>query len=186
MLWARSNLHAGGLLLHAAGQVDQAILHQAVGRVIVASSGRACGRGPRVGSTWSVVEQRIARRLRIADKADAAGPGLGDLAAAHRDAAVVVVDEDRVAADLIDEAVLQRAILRARRRRSPRRDRSPSRERSSGSLVSMTVRAAWRKVSPAQRDESHRACSSLPRNSTRLRRRVASTVALARSSPAGG
>ena len=39
--------------------------------------------------------------------------GLGDVAAAHRDPAVVVVHEDGVAADLVDETILQRTIFRA-------------------------------------------------------------------------
>ena len=63
--------------------------------------------------TLVVVEQRAARRLRVADKTDAARAGLGDLRAANGDAAVVVIDENGVAADLVDEAVFQRAILRA-------------------------------------------------------------------------
>ena len=37
--------------------------------------------------------------------------GLGDVAAADGDAAVVIVDEDGVAADLVEEAIFQRAIF---------------------------------------------------------------------------
>ena len=46
-------------------------------------------------------------------KATPLPPALGDVAAAHGDSAVVVVDEDGIAADLFDRAVLQRAIFRA-------------------------------------------------------------------------
>ena len=53
------------------------------------------------------------------------------------------------------------------------------------SRFSMKVRAAWRKVSP--RSERNRTgLSRVPRNSTRWRRRTASKVAFATSSPAGG
>ena len=44
------DLHAGGLFLHAAREVDQAIVHQAVGRDSWRSSGRACGRA--LASDW--------------------------------------------------------------------------------------------------------------------------------------
>src|ERR1035437_10802087 len=59
--------HAGGLFLHASGQVNQAIVHQAVRRVIIAfRSGRAVNFVKLLNPP--IVEQRTARGLRVADK----------------------------------------------------------------------------------------------------------------------
>ena len=56
-------------------EMDQAILDQAIGRVVVGLRPR---RAVEVGGllTLAIVEQRVPDRLRIADEHDAAGPGL--------------------------------------------------------------------------------------------------------------
>ncbi len=68
---------------------------------------------------WSFQSRGHAGGVAVADERHAVGAGLGDVAAAHREAAIVVVDEDGVAADLVDEAILQRAIFRAREEDGP-------------------------------------------------------------------
>src|ERR1017187_3162280 len=92
--------------------MDQTILHQAVRRIIVAPrSGRTVNLVKFLGLV--IVEQRTARGLWVADKTNSARAHLRDLCSANGEATVVIVDEDGVAADLINEAVFERAILRA-------------------------------------------------------------------------
>ena len=93
--------------------VDQAVVHQAVGRVIVASWDRASVECSQTLGLIVPIRARIADGSRIADERHAVAARLGDVAAADRHSAVVVVHEDRVAADLVDEAVLEGAVLRA-------------------------------------------------------------------------
>ena len=98
--------------------MDQAVFHQAVGWVVV---------GERAGNAVDlfelvdlvVVEQRGSDRFGVADKTDAARPGFADLATAKRDPAVVVADNDRVAAGLIHQRILQRAVFRAVKKNRP-------------------------------------------------------------------
>lgn len=106
------DLHRCRLLLHAAGLVDQAILHEAVARVVVAF--RARRPVDRLFALPLVVlEQGVAHCAGIADERDAVGTGAVDVTAPYRDPSVVVVDEDGVAARLVDDRILDAAVLRA-------------------------------------------------------------------------
>ena len=106
------DLHAGGLLFHPTGQVDQAVLDQRIGGVV---GGQRSGRAVECFELQGlvVVKKRISHRLLVADEADAAGAGLANFAAANGDAAVVIINKHRVAADLVDECVGERAVLGA-------------------------------------------------------------------------
>ena len=78
------------------------------------SSARACGPESPGVCELVVPVAGHAGRIAIADEGHAVGPGVGDLAAADGQPAVVVVDEDGVAAHLVEEAVLQRGSPRCR------------------------------------------------------------------------
>ncbi len=105
-------IHSGSLLFHPPGQVNQAVIDQAICRVV----GRAWTRGAvKVLELvhLAVVEQRVACRLGVSDKTDPARPGFGNVAAADRDPAVVIVHKNGVAADLVQKTILQRTVFRA-------------------------------------------------------------------------
>ena len=106
------NFNPGGLFLHAASKVDQAIVHQAVRRIMVGFRSRgAVDLGQLVN--LAVVEKHTAGCLRVANKTNPTGTRLGNLGSANDDAAVVIVHEYAIAAHLIQKAVRQRTILRA-------------------------------------------------------------------------
>ena len=67
------NRHPGGLLFHPAGEVDQAIVHEAVGWIVVGQRSRLAVEFLKL-VLLVVVEQRGTDRLRIAEKTDPARP----------------------------------------------------------------------------------------------------------------
>ena len=86
------DIHAGSLLFHAPGEVNQAIIDQSIRRVVL----RAWTRGAIEVFELihlAVVEQRVARCLRVSDKADATRSSFGNMAATNGDSAVVTVYE---------------------------------------------------------------------------------------------
>src|SRR5882762_5178665 len=104
------DIHSRSLLFHPPGQVNQAIFDQAIRRVVL----RAWTRGAvEVFEliNLAVVEQRVACRLRVSDKADTTRPSFGNLAAAYRDSAVVMVHENGVATNLVQKTILQRTVF---------------------------------------------------------------------------
>ena len=92
--------------------IRQSSTRQSAGIVVGLGAGRAVDVRRATGTDRS--NRRGTRAAsRSPTKATPLAAGLGDVAAADRDAAVVVVDEDGVAADLVDEAILERAVFRA-------------------------------------------------------------------------
>src|SRR5260370_26573303 len=63
------------------------------------------------GQLLAILEQRRAHCRGVANKRDAVGPRLIDMAPAQNDAAIVIAHEDRIAAQLIQGAIFKRAIL---------------------------------------------------------------------------
>ena len=61
-------------------------------------------------AAMAVFEARAAHGIRIPDEGDGAGAGVMDVASGDRDAAVVVVDEHTVAAELVEFAVGKGAV----------------------------------------------------------------------------
>jgi hypothetical protein len=105
-------IDSSGLLFDAAGQVNEVIIDDAVSRIIVAlRSGSAVEVFQFVD--LAVVEQRIPGGLLVSDEGNSAGSCLCDLATAHFNVAIVIVDENRVTANLVEEAVFHRAIFRS-------------------------------------------------------------------------
>ena len=106
------DLHRRCLLFEPSAARDEAILDQAVGGIIVRQRpGRAVN--VHIVELLVVVEEWAAHGFRIADERDAVRAALAEKAAAHGDPAVVVVDKNRVAAELVEVAVLDRRILSA-------------------------------------------------------------------------
>src|SRR6185436_19533820 len=60
-----------------------------------------------------VVEQWVAGCLGVSDKANATRSSFGNVAAAYRDSAVVMVHENCVASHLVQKTILQRAVFSA-------------------------------------------------------------------------
>jgi len=90
----------------------------------------------------AVVEQRIARCLWVSDKADTTRPGFGNVAAAYREPAVVMVHENRVATHLVQKTILQHTVFSTLEENRPAAVDGPVRAQEARSLVSITVRAA--------------------------------------------
>ena len=182
------DLHRRGLFLDAAREINQAIVHEAVRR-IVGSLGAGRARSS-FASDWERSFQSRGTRAasRSPTNATPLAPALCDVTASHRDPAVVVVHEDGVAAYLVDEAVLNRAVFayQCEEQTAPPRYVVQS-LRTSGSLFSMKVRAAVAEGQATLKLTNRTGACSVPRNSTRCRRRTASMVAVAKSRhPAGG
>ena len=98
------DLYGCGLLLDSACPVDQAVFDETISGVI----GRLWARrfvDIAVVLTLAVLEEGIANGIRVAYEGDSVGAAVVDVTAADRDAAVVVVDEDRVAAELVELAI---------------------------------------------------------------------------------
>src|SRR6266571_3854477 len=104
------DIHSGGLLFHAPGQVNQAIFDEAIRRVVLRARTRGAVEVFELVHL-AVVEQRIACGLWVSDKADATRPGFGNVAAAYRDSAIVMVHENGVATNLVQKTILQRTVF---------------------------------------------------------------------------
>ena len=98
------NLHGCGLLLKPTAPGDQAILDDAVARIILRSWSRIpIQRG--IICDLIVVVQRITNGLRISNKSHAIGATFADQASSHGDASVVIIDKDCVTTELIKIAI---------------------------------------------------------------------------------
>ena len=104
------DLDSGRLFLHPAREMNEAIVHEAICRIVARE---------RAGSAIDlfqlvdliVIKERAANGFWVADETDTTGTRLKNFAAANRDAPVVVVHEYGVAAELIQKRILQTAIL---------------------------------------------------------------------------
>src|ERR1700688_3436861 len=94
------DLDGRSLLFYPAGAIDQAILYSAFFRIIV-----RLGAGREIelidGVPIVITKQRTADGVRVTHKCDAVGTGLSQMAANGMKAAIVVADEDAIAAKLI-------------------------------------------------------------------------------------
>ena len=92
--------------------MNEAVVHNAVCRVVLRF--RAwCFVDIGIGLPLVILEKRVADGVRIAHKAHAACSGAVNMGAAHGEAAVVVADKDRTAANLVEGAVRDGAVLGA-------------------------------------------------------------------------
>ena len=100
------------MALNAADAVDEAILHDGIGGVIVTLR---AGHGIDLGEVLGLIvfEKRIAHGGGIAHEAHAAGSGIVDVAALDQDTPIVVVHENGIAADLVELAIEDVDILSA-------------------------------------------------------------------------
>ena len=106
------------LFFKAAGAVDQAVVHKAIGGIVVGLGARRAVDLVQ-GLGLAVFEQRAADGIGAADKCDAVGPGIGDDGVFYGDAAVVFVYKDGIAADLVNRCVLDSAVFGAVKENGP-------------------------------------------------------------------
>ncbi len=107
-----ANVDAGGLLFDTAIQVDQTVLHQALGGII-GRLGSRCRLHLVKRLRLLVLEERRSHGIRVAHKTYGTRTAVGDMAARDFNPPVVPIDKYPVAPDLIDTAVAQLAGLGA-------------------------------------------------------------------------
>ena len=103
------DLYGRGLFFHPSGAGDEAVLHAAILREI-AVFGAGCAVDRRI-ILHAVSEQRASDGFRVSDKRDTVGPGIVDMTTPDDDVSVVIIDEDGIAAHLIEFGIQDPAVF---------------------------------------------------------------------------